>query len=237
MTTAGERRVSRRVHTEGGNTVLKKVLIILVVIIGLILVVGFLLPTTYHVERSRVVAAPPEALYAVVNDFKQWPKWDPWAGKDATMKYTYEGSPTGVGSVQHYTSENSGEGTIRITESEPGRKVKMEMDFKMGEEELPTATYTFEPIGDGKTKVTWSMDGETSMRPIGSYFGLMMDSMIGPDFERGLENLDKAVTSAPAAAAPAPAAVEPAVEPAAVEPAAAPAEDAPAEAAPAEPVE
>ncbi|MCB9543479.1 MAG: SRPBCC family protein [bacterium] len=213
---------------------LKKVLIILAVIIGLILVVGLLLPTTYHVERSRVVAAPPEALYAVVNDFKQWPKWDPWAGKDATMKYTYEGSPTGVGSVQHFTSE-SGEGTIRIIESEPGRKVKMEMDFKMGEDKLPTATYTFEPIGDGKTKVTWSMDGEGS-KPFGGYFGLMMDGMIGPDFERGLENLDKAVTSAPAAAAPAaaPAAVEPAVEPAAVEPAAAPAEDAPAEAAPAE---
>lgn len=209
---------------------LKKVLIILGVIIALIVIVGFLLPTTYHVERTRVVAAPPEALYAVVNDFKQWPKWDPWAGKDATMKYTYEGSPTGVGAVQHYTSENSGEGTIRIVESEPGRMVKMEMDFKMGDEKLPTATYTFEPIGDGKTKVTWSMDGETAMRPIGSYFGLMMDSMIGGDFERGLENLDRAVTSAPAAPAAAPAAVEPAP----VEPAVAPAEAAPAEVAPAE---
>jgi hypothetical protein len=113
------------------------------------------------------------------------------------MKYVYEGSATGKGSVQHFTSENSGEGRIEIVESVPNEKIVMEMDFKMGDEKLPRATYLFAPTGDGKTKVTWLMDGETSMRPIGNYFGLVMDSMLGADFERGLENLDKAVTSAP----------------------------------------
>ena len=113
------------------------------------------------------------------------------------MKYVYEGSATGKGSVQHFTSENSGEGTIVIVESVPNEKIVMEMDFKMGDEKLPRATYLFAPTGDGKTKVTWRMDGETTMRPIGNYFALVMDSMLGADFERGLENLDKAVTSAP----------------------------------------
>ena len=33
------------------------------------------------------------------------------------------------------------------------------------------------------------MDTDMGKNPIGKFFGLMMDKMVGPDFERGLNNL------------------------------------------------
>ena len=41
----------------------------------------------------------------------------------------------------------------------------------------------------------WGFDVELSRNPIERYFGLMFDSMIGADYERGLENLKKLVES------------------------------------------
>ena len=43
-------------------------------------------------------------------------------------------------------------------------------------------------FGDG-THVTWSFDSDMGAGPIGRYFGLLMDRMVGPDFEGGLANL------------------------------------------------
>ena len=47
--------------------------------------------------------------------------------------------------------------------------------------------------GGENTKVTWSNEGDLGANPINRYFGLMMDRMMGPDFEEGLNNLKRAV--------------------------------------------
>ena len=45
-----------------------------------------------------------------------------------------------------------------------------------------------EPTVDG-SMVTWRDEGTVDNNPINKYFALMMDGMVGPDFEMGLENL------------------------------------------------
>ena len=47
---------------------------------------------------------------------------------------------------------------------------------------------TLEQAGD-RIKVTWSNEGDLGGNPVNRYFGLMMDKMIGPDFEEGLAKL------------------------------------------------
>ncbi len=44
------------------------------------------------------------------------------------------------------------------------------------------------PDGSG-TRVTWTNEGDMGANPVNRYFGLMMDRMVGPDFEAGLKNL------------------------------------------------
>ena len=41
-------------------------------------------PSTYRVERSTRIAAPPEVVFALVNDFHAWRGWSPWERLDPT---------------------------------------------------------------------------------------------------------------------------------------------------------
>ncbi|MCB1207201.1 MAG: SRPBCC family protein, partial [Verrucomicrobiae bacterium] len=76
---------------------IKKIVIVLAVLIAVLLIVASFQPDTMEVTRSTTIAAPPAAVFAVVNDFRRWDEWSPWAKLDPEMTKTLEGPPTGVG--------------------------------------------------------------------------------------------------------------------------------------------
>jgi hypothetical protein len=82
---------------------------------------------------------------------------------------------------------------MSIAAIEPDSRVDMEVVFV--EEGSAHATVVLEPAGAG-TKVTWGLDTDLGFNPIGRYFGMMMDGMVGPDYEKGLARL-KAAAEAP----------------------------------------
>ena len=43
----------------------------------------------------------------------------------------------------------------------------------------------------------WALDTDMGAGPVGRYFGLMMDSMVGADFAAGLQNLKLLLESMP----------------------------------------
>ena len=85
-----------------------------------------------------------------------------------------------------------GAGTSTNAESKPDSLVRVALAFE-GHGDA-TAYYQLSPAGNG-TDIVWGFDVELSRNPIERYFGLMFDSMIGTDYERGLENLKKLVES------------------------------------------
>ena len=68
---------------------------------------------------------------------------------------------------------------------------KYDLDFEHGKYKS-TGSITLQPVGDS-VNVVWSNEGDLGANPINRYFGLMMDRMIGPDFEEGLNNLKRKV--------------------------------------------
>ena len=103
---------------------------------------------------------------------------------DAT--YTYSGPDSGVGATANWKGEVVGEGTQRIESSEPFSAITTSLDF--GPQGVASSEWTFSPIDEG-TQVIWGFDTDMGMNPISRYFGLMMDRMIGADYEKGLSNL------------------------------------------------
>jgi hypothetical protein len=167
---------------------LKKILIGLVVLILAVVVVSQFLPSTYHAERSVTIAAKPPAIHPWINDLKKWPEWSPWtAAKDPTLVYAYEGSEQGVGAVSKWDSKKFGDGMMKIVESDPAKGVKFDLSFNKGKY-LSVGKIAFEPAGES-TKVTWSMDGTVGRNPLDRIFSVMMEKMIGPDFDEGLGKL------------------------------------------------
>ncbi len=168
---------------------LKKILIGLVVVIGGFAVFVATRPDTYHVERSATIAAPPEIIFAQLEDLKAWHAWSPWDKRDPDIKRSYSGAERGVGAEYAWQGNGqTGKGNMKITEDEAPLKLRFETHFIEPFPSVAQGGFDLKPNGD-KTEVTWTSDGGRGF--VGKFFGLFfsMDSMIGPDFEHGLQDL------------------------------------------------
>lgn len=169
--------------------ILRGILFTLLGLLLLLVIVSFFLPSKVNVTRSATINAPADRIFTEVNDFKNWPKWMPWSEKDPTMKFTYDATTAGKGAGYCWKSEAQGNGCMKIAESVANSSIQTEIDF--GDRGTSLGSWKFEPEGS-QTKVTWGMEADMSKPPIiGKYFGLMMDGMVGGDFERGLANIKK----------------------------------------------
>lgn len=178
---------------------IKKILLILVALIAIVCIAAAFQSDDMRVTRSTTIAAPPEAVFKVVNDFHQWHIWSPWSKLDPNMKKSFEGPAEGVGAVYKWSGNNEvGEGSTTLVESKPNEKVAMKLAFVRPMEGVSDVQFTFVPEGSG-TKVTWDMQSKKPF--IAKVVGMFMDceKMCGDQFNEGLANLKKHVESAPKA--------------------------------------
>ncbi len=67
---------------------LKTIAIVVVAAIAAILIYAATRPDSFSVQRATSIKAPPEKVYALINDFRRWDSWSPWAKMDPAMKRT-----------------------------------------------------------------------------------------------------------------------------------------------------
>jgi uncharacterized protein YndB with AHSA1/START domain len=150
-------------------------------------------PGTFRVERAATIQSPPEQVFPLIHDFRQWANWSPWEHRDPAMSRAYSGAPAGPGAVYQWSGDNKvGEGRMEIIETTPPSKVRIKLDFLRPFEGHQTAEFTLVPGGD-TTTVTWAAYGPTTYLSLLMSVFVSMDSLIGKDFESGLTNL-KAIT-------------------------------------------
>src|SRR5882757_7570071 len=118
---------------------------------------------TFRVERSRTIAAPPEAIFPHINDFHAWGAWSPFERMDPGLAKTYSGAPSGKGAVYEWVGKKSGSGRMEIVSSEAPAKVVIQLDFTKPMQAHNTAEFTLEPQ-DAGTRVTWAMHGPATTR-------------------------------------------------------------------------
>jgi uncharacterized membrane protein len=176
--------------------VFKKILISIVAVVLLLVVIGFALPRHVRIERSITIDRPASQVYAVVNSFEHFWEWSPWAGLDPALKQSVEGPRAGVGATLHWSGNDKvGTGTQVITASVENQSVTSDIDF--GDMGTAKATFRLRPEGQ-RTNVSWDLDSDMGVGPVGHYVGLFLDRMVGPDYEKGLARLKVLVESQPA---------------------------------------
>lgn len=160
------------------------------VLVLLLALVAFAFPRNYRVERSLVMNAKPDAIMAQVADLRAWKSWGAWQERDPNMKLSYSEKTTGVGAWSAWESKQEGNGRMTITEVTP-TKVTYHLEFPdMGTQS--TGAIELVPEGAGH-KVVWTDAGDLGMNPLNRWFGLFLEKLIAPDFERGLANVKKIV--------------------------------------------
>jgi hypothetical protein len=106
------------------------------------------------------------------------------------MTLTYSEPAKGVGAWSAWISEKEGTGKMTIIQETP-TVVSYALEFpNFGTKS--TASLTLSPEGNG-TRVTWKDEGDLGMNPMNRWFGLFMEGLIGPDFEKSLSNLKRVV--------------------------------------------
>ncbi len=167
---------------------LKKILIGLGIVVAL-LAICFFIPTTYSVERSIVIRANPVSIFPYINNLQRWPTWSAWNTETyPTMMYSYDGPAEGVGAISQW-KEESGDGRMVLTASDPATGVHYDLEFENGSMKSK-GSITFHPADEG-TKVVWQNGGDATL-----LFKPFLDGMIGPDFEKGLSKMKSLIETA-----------------------------------------
>jgi uncharacterized protein YndB with AHSA1/START domain len=167
-------------------------LIIVAVLIGAVLAFAATRPNTFLIERSLSIKAPPEKIFALINNFHDWIRWAPQDTEDPSMKRTFNGPESGTGAISDWTSTGSaGRGRMSITESVAPHRISVDVDWVKPFKAHNVNLFSLEPDG-ASTRATWSMRGtNVYMLKVMSVF-VNMDRMMGKHFEAGLENLKRA---------------------------------------------
>jgi uncharacterized protein YndB with AHSA1/START domain len=149
----------------------------------------------FEVVRSTTIAASPERVHDLIDDFHAWRAWSPWEDVDPDLKREYSGADSGVGAKYAWEgNRKAGKGSMEIVASAPER-IDLRLVFEKPWNATNQVAFELTPSGSSSTDVTWRMSGTT--RGFAALFSrfFSMDRMVGKDFEKGLARMKAAAES------------------------------------------
>lgn len=165
---------------------------VLIVAVGAVLILAATKSDTFRVRRAASINAPPEKIFAFINDFDRWGAWSPYEKKDPAIKRTRNGPASGKGAVYAWEgNKDVGQGRMEIADASSPSKVTIKLDFVKPFEAHNIVEFTLVPQG-GSTTVTWDMHGGLPYMAKVAHLFFDMDRMVGKDFEAGLASLKAA---------------------------------------------
>lgn len=167
-------------------TVITIIAVVLAIAIFAILILASMKPDMFTVQRSKVINAPADKIFPLINDYANWKLWSPYEKLDPAMVRTFSGPPSGKGSIYDWSgNKNIGRGRMEITDTAPPSRVTIQLDFFAPFEAHNVAEFTMIPEGS-RTKVTWAMRGPVPFKMKIMHVLMNMDKMCGNQFDEGL---------------------------------------------------
>jgi len=175
----------------------KKIVLGILGVLGLLVAIVLILaatkPDQIHVERKLVMRGTPADVFPYANDFKKFVSWIPWTELDPNQKTEYSDPSSGVGAWYTWSgNDDVGSGRMELISAEPN-KVVHKLMFIEPFESVAEASVITKAVGEDQVEVTWALDQQANFGTKIMCVFMDFDSMMGPDFEKGLANLEKLV--------------------------------------------
>lgn len=171
---------------------LLRIFLVVLALIACVLLFAATKPSTFHIERSITIIAPPAKIFALIDDFHNWPQWASQDRDDPAMRRTYSGANAGTGAVCDWTGTkgSTGDGRMIITQDAANSKVSVEADWRKPFPVRNTNEFTLAPAGQA-TQLTWSITGTNlyMMKVMEVFVGV--NGLMGSHLDTGLDNLKK----------------------------------------------
>lgn len=181
----------------------------LVIVALLGVVVGVLMPSSGHIERTAMVSKDIRDVYDVFNNFNRFRDYAVLRAYDPSMKYTLEGKDYGPGAAISWTSDvpKVGNGRLEIESAKPGFNNvsdqgsasivwKITNDWPGHNKRF---TIDMERAGRGKrlVKVTWNYDVDYGWNLIDRYSNLYIHGTPDEVIQYSLGNIQNLLASVP----------------------------------------
>ena len=170
----------------------KKGTLFLLSIILLLVVIGVLLPSSYHVERSINIKRSSKMIFPYLNNLQKWSSWTSLnANKDYSLELEFTGSNQGIGSELSYRGDKLGKGKIKIIDNELNDHVTFSLLIN---NRFNTAgNIMIESISETESEVIITLDGDVGFHLPNRYIILMMNNIAGSLFDESLNRLKMVV--------------------------------------------
>ncbi|MGO2354535.1 MAG: SRPBCC family protein [Marinomonas foliarum] len=166
---------------------LRKITRISALVILLLVVVGFFMPTDYRVERSVVIQASRDAIY---RDILQGDRLPSWMFIQGGKVADFEGALKEGDSVALVYDETAEQGLLTLVESSSSVirfdvRPKPAVDLVRNQIELRDS--------GSETMVVWTIEGSLNTGLLSPYLAMFANDIAGSNFERSLQSLKEQV--------------------------------------------
>lgn len=160
-------------------------------LIAMLAGVAVTLPDHVNVARSVVINAPEAAIFPYLNDLHRVAAWSSYLQRDPQMRLSFSGPQAGEGAKLAWSSDQRsvGAGEAAIVKSEPPHRVDLNVDYNGLQ---GTSFFAVAPAGSG-CKVTWGFGYDTGPSLIKRWKGLLLDRIIGTEYDHSLVQLKRLV--------------------------------------------
>jgi hypothetical protein len=166
----------------------KKGTLFLLSIILLLVVIGVLLPSSYHVERSIRIKHSSKVIFPYLNNLQKWSAWTSLnINKDYSLEQQFSGSSQGIGSELSYHGDKLGKGKIKIVDNEMNDHVSFSL--LINNRFNTDGNIKIETISENDSRVIITLDGDVGFHLPNRYIILMMNNIAGSLFEESLNRL------------------------------------------------
>jgi hypothetical protein len=172
----------------------------LAAIVLVILILAATKPDTVHVERSLVMRGTPAQVFPYASDYRKYTTWIPWTELDPEQTMEFSEPTAGVGAWYTWAGNDEvGTGRMELLSAEPNEVVH-KLEFIEPFASVSESSVTMKALGPDQVEVTWSYEQDADFGTKLMTVFMDMDTMLGPDFERGLAQLQVLVEADYAAA-------------------------------------
>ncbi len=158
-------------------------------------------PTDFEVVESLEIKTNQGAVFAQINELKNWRNWSPWLKKDPQTELEYGEKTAGIDAWYSWKSQKFGEGKMTITDVVREDAFKMKLEFLAPMSGEAKAYFKIKPVSDSVVQVFWRFEGKNQSFFDKFFFKVFsVQKSLSQDLKEGLQNLKVLVEGMPAAA-------------------------------------